>query len=35
MQDDLSGPPKTYGRKKYFIMAKITDKSGMVLSVGH
>lgn len=35
MQDDPSGPPKTYGRKKYFIMAKITDKSGMVLSVGH
>lgn len=35
MQDDPSGPPKYSGRKKYFIMAKITDKRGMVLSVGH
>ena len=31
MQD---GPSKRK-QKKYFVMAKITDKSGMVLSVGH
>ena len=35
MQDDPSGPSKNGGRKKYFIMAKITDRRGVVLSVGH